>query len=147
MAAPDLSTLIERLPHRPPFRFLTAVGSLDRDSGDATWEVTGIEDFLRGHFPGQPIVPGVLLIESLAQLSGLVALHAAARDTEAPSGRLAHVDVRFDRAVIPPAVIRLRVALEREIGALRQFSVRATVQDQPAARGTITIARIDGGGV
>ncbi|HZR12996.1 MAG TPA: 3-hydroxyacyl-[acyl-carrier-protein] dehydratase FabZ, partial [Acidimicrobiia bacterium] len=62
------------LPHRPPFRFVDAVVSLEPGSGvEARYRVTGDEPFLAGHFPGNPIFPGVLQLEALAQ-AGAIAL-------------------------------------------------------------------------
>jgi 3-hydroxyacyl-[acyl-carrier-protein] dehydratase len=97
--------------------------------------VTGDEPFFRGHFPGEPVVPGVLIAEALAQLSGLVGLH-----DDGPRGRLAQADLRFDTPVIPPADIRLTSRLERSFGALRQFQVEARAGDAVAARGTLVLA-------
>src|ERR1017187_3597142 len=62
------------LPHGPEFRFLDRLVNLDRGkSGVAEYKVRGDEPFLRGHFPGQPLFPGVLLVEAAAQLAGVVA--------------------------------------------------------------------------
>ncbi len=113
------------------------------------WEVTGSEDFFRGHFPGEPVVPGVLIGEALAQLAGLVGLHTAAASSgrvEAQlGGRLVHVDVRFDRPVTPPAEIRLTATLARELGPLRQFDVSAEAAGERVARGTLTLAQVGRG--
>lgn len=141
---------LDRLPHRAPFRFLTSVSacSVGQD-GMAAWEVQGSEDFFRGHFPGEPVVPGVLIAEALAQLAGLVGLHAETDEREAAGdrgGRLVHVDVRFDQAVMPPARIELRATLTRELGLLRQFDVLAEVNGSPVARGTLTLAQVGGRG-
>jgi len=65
---------LEALPHGPEFRFLDSVRALvPGRSGVATYRVRGTEPFLAGHFPGRPIVPGVILIEAVAQLAGVVA--------------------------------------------------------------------------
>jgi 3-hydroxyacyl-[acyl-carrier-protein] dehydratase len=131
---------LARLPHRDPFRFVTQVTSLKPgETGQAIWTITGIEDFFKGHFPGEPIVPGVLISEALAQLSGLVGLHESAGQ----SGRLVHVDIRFDAPVRPPADILLSATLTRSLGQLRLFDVAARVQENPVARGSLTLALID----
>ncbi len=70
----SLGHALSLLPHGPEFRFIDALITLDPGkSGTATYLVRGDEPFLRGHMPGEPIFPGVLLIEAAAQLSGIVA--------------------------------------------------------------------------
>lgn len=134
--------ILDRLPHRPPFRFLTAVTSLDAGrQGQATWAVRGDEPFLAGHFPGNPIIPGVLISEALAQLAGLVGLHVGAEGGEEGGGRLAHVDVRFDHPAVPPATIDLTAKHLRAMGALHQFEVSAAVESIVVARGTLILAQ------
>ena len=135
---------LAHLPHQPPFRFITRMTAMvPQISGEATWSVTGDEWFLTGHFPGQPIVPGVLIVEALAQLSGVVSLLPP--DGSAPAGgRLAHADVRFAHAVIPPAEIELFAEHSRSIGALHQLDGRAEVGGIVAARGTLVVARAEG---
>lgn len=140
--------LLAALPHRPPFRFLSRIIEVAPGArGHAVWRVSGDEAFFAGHFPGQPIVPGVLLIEALAQLSGLIALSAADSREASPDGargdgRLAHADVRFRELIVPPAEIELHAALTRQLGALIQFDVRAGCGETIAASGTLTIATL-----
>lgn len=141
--------ILDALPHRPPFRFLTEIVHFtERESGEAVWRVSGDEAFFAGHFPGQPIVPGVLIAEALAQLSGLVAFleRCDCGDTSEQSkfkplqGRLANIDVRFSKAVTPPAEIMLRSRLDRVFEALGQCTVEARVGDKIVARGRVTVA-------
>ena len=144
---------LELLPHKPPFRFLTSVMRIERGQcGEALWRVTGEEDFLKGHFPSDPIVPGVLIVEALAQLSGLVAIFArptgdgdnttagAESAVEGITGRLAHTECRFHRAVTPPAEIRLRSKQYRVFENLYQYEVEAAVGDAVVAKGRLTLA-------
>jgi 3-hydroxyacyl-[acyl-carrier-protein] dehydratase len=132
------------LPHRPPFRFITNVCELQAgERGRAEWRIIGDEGFLQGHFPNQPIVPGVLIVEALAQFSGVVGLRQEAADKPSRvGGRLAHVDVRFDATVVPPAVIELHTNLRRVFGSLHLFDVRAVVDGQTVARGSLTLAGV-----
>src|SRR5688572_29011127 len=89
---------LARLPHRDPFRFVSRmVRVTDGQSAEAVWQLTGSESFFAGHFPGNPLVPGVLIAEALAQVSGLAA------GVSSGEGRLARVDVRFEQPVVPPA--------------------------------------------
>lgn len=144
---------LELLPHKPPFRFLTSLQRIDPGQrGEALWRVTGEEDFLKGHFPSDPIVPGVLIIEALAQLSGLVAIlggpsgdginETAGAESSADGiiGRLAHMECRFHRAVTPPAEIRLRSKQHGVFQKLYQYEVEAAVGDAVVARGRLTLA-------
>jgi 3-hydroxyacyl-[acyl-carrier-protein] dehydratase len=131
---------LSRLPHQPPFRFVTKVTDLrPGDSAEGVWSVNGTEAFFAGHFPGRPLVPGVLLVEALAQISGLAGPSVAAVGAE--EGKLAHVDVRFDEPVAPPADIVLKSKLARVMGALQQFNVEASVKGVVAARGSLTLHR------
>ncbi len=140
MDAPAPSWL-EHLPHRPPFRFITTVESvIPGVRGEAVWRVTGSEDFFAGHFPGEPLVPGVLLSEALAQLSGLVGVHGTGRS----GGRLIHVDMRYKSVVRPPAEITLRSVQVRAMGPLVQFEVEALVAGHCVSRGTLALAGVEG---
>ena len=133
-ARPTSADPLARLPHADPFRFVTRVEAVAVDDFARTvWAVTGAEPFFAGHFPGRPIVPGVLIAEALAQTAGLVAAPADGL------GKLAHVDVRFDSSVVPPAEVLLHARLVRKVVSLRQFDVTATVADRTVARGTLAL--------
>lgn len=132
--------MLDRLPHQPPFRFVSEIIAMEPGvRGEAIWSVTADEWFLSGHFPENPIVPGVLIAEALAQLSGLV---VAAVASPGMDGRLAQVDVRFDHSVVPPAQIRLHSRLERTLGQLVRFEVEAESGGRVCARGSLTVAVI-----
>ncbi|HZR14183.1 MAG TPA: 3-hydroxyacyl-ACP dehydratase FabZ [Acidimicrobiia bacterium] len=118
------------LPHRPPFRFVDSVGSLEPGSGvEARYRVTGDEPFLAGHFPGNPIFPGVLQLEALAQ-AGAIALLS----DERYAGKLplfgGVTDVRFRRLVRPGDELTLRVEMERLSARGGWGSARATVDGE-----------------
>lgn len=133
-----MNGLIDRLPHRPPFRFVTDVRSDNPSAFEAVWRVTGSEEFLHGHFPGDPVVPGVLLTEALAQAAGL---HLLVRGGDGPrAGMLVQSDMRFRTPVRPPAVVMLQVRMDTSLGALHRFEVRALVGDATVADGTLVLA-------
>jgi 3-hydroxyacyl-[acyl-carrier-protein] dehydratase len=109
----DQSALVALLPHRPPFRFVDGVDACDpAGTVRAHYLVTGDEPFLAGHFPGNPIFPGVLQLEALAQ-AGAIALLADPRY----AGKLPLFggveDVRFRRLVRPGDRLDLSVEIER----------------------------------
>jgi 3-hydroxyacyl-[acyl-carrier-protein] dehydratase len=135
---------LENLPHREPFRFVTSVDELTfGQRGAGRWRVRGDEGFFAGHFPGNPVVPGVLLAEALAQLSGLVVFGDGASGG-ARAARLAQMNVKFQSGVVPPAEIRLESSLTREMGGLYLFEVRAENNGVVAASGSVVLAMAAG---
>ena len=70
---PSLVQALSSLPHGPEFRFIDELIALvPGESASAVWTLKGDEEFLRGHFPGRPLLPGVIMIEALAQLGGIL---------------------------------------------------------------------------
>ena len=137
-AAPaDLAKSLDALPHQAPFRFVSELVELTPgERGVGLWRLTGEEAFFAGHFPGQPMVPGVLISEALAQVSGIV--HASANPA-VNRGQLAAVDVKFRAPVVPPATITLASKAEQSHGDLHVFSVTARVDDRLVAEGRVTL--------
>jgi 3-hydroxyacyl-[acyl-carrier-protein] dehydratase len=132
--------LLEKLPHAEPFRFVSRVVELSAgESGVGVWDVTGREEFLKGHFPGNPMVPGVLIVEALAQMAGIVGA-SGGNGSAMSAGKLAQVDVRFDASVSPPAQIMLKAKLTRGLAGLSLFDVSAEAGGKIVARGTLTLS-------
>ena len=130
---------IERLPHRAPFLFVDEVVSADAAAAHCAWNVRGTEEFLKGHFPGRPLVPGVLITEALAQAAG-IAVAADPAHANAAGGMLVHADIRFRRPVAPPARIELHASAEGGLGALHRFAVEARVDGTVVAEGQVVLA-------
>jgi 3-hydroxyacyl-[acyl-carrier-protein] dehydratase len=128
------------LPHREPFLLIDEVLELEPGARVlARKRVRPDEWYLRGHFPGRPVMPGVLIVEAMAQ-TGAVAVLAE----EENRGRLALFagidDTRFKRIVEPGDELELECTLEQVRGPIGKGKARATVDGQLAARGTLTFA-------
>jgi 3-hydroxyacyl-[acyl-carrier-protein] dehydratase len=137
----SLTAALASLPHGPEFRFLDRLLSLDPGrSGVGEYRVRGDEFFLPGHFPGQPIFPGVLMVEAAAQLAGTVAQSDPAI-APLPGLKLTCVrNVKIHGTAAPGETIRLEARISGRLGSIIQAEVQATVNGNTVLQGTVALS-------
>src|SRR5205809_1238535 len=136
----DIKRVMAALPHRYPMLLVDRVESLDPEKGIvAIKAVTINEPFFQGHFPARPIMPGVLIVEALAQAAGVLAVEALGL---AGSGKLVYfmaIDgAKFRQPVEPGVLLRLEVAFVQKRASVCKFAGRATVDGKLAAEANFT---------
>jgi 3-hydroxyacyl-[acyl-carrier-protein] dehydratase len=133
----NVEQIQQLLPHRYPFLLIDRVIELVPDkSVVALKNVTINEPFFQGHFPGHPVMPGVLVIESMAQAAGLLTQISSRLkgNTGSPLFYLAKVDnARFNAPVVPGDQLRLEVTLKRLLRSMGLFEARTIVDGKEVA--------------
>ncbi len=132
---------LEGLPHRPPFVFVRELVALEPGvSADCATTFDVNEPMFAGHFPGNPLVPGVILTEALAQTAGIAAASGYA-EGERPLFLLSAIrGMKFHRAARPGERIQLHAERLAQVGDLLQFAVRATVGGAAVAEGQLVLS-------
>lgn len=139
----DIHKILKQLPHRYPFLLVDRVTALDKGKSiRALKNVTINEPFFEGHFPHRPVMPGVLMLEALAQAAALLAFDAL--DT-APNDQMVYyfagIDgARFKRPVEPGDQLVLEVEMLRMKAGIFKFKAAAKVGDETAVEAELTCA-------
>lgn len=139
----DVNTIQTLIPHRYPFLLVDKVVDLDVDAKRiiAHKNVTINEPYFQGHFPGQPIMPGVLIIEALAQAGGVLTQLSLGRDAQSKLFYLVKVDnVRFMKQVVPGDVLELHVQVKRMIRNMAVYYGEAKVDGEVVAHAEVLCA-------
>jgi 3-hydroxyacyl-[acyl-carrier-protein] dehydratase len=136
----DHGEIASLIPHRYPFLLVDKVVDLDRgQTAVGIKNVTINEPFFEGHFPGNPVMPGVLIIEALAQTAGVVAMDAELEEGQSSLIYFMTIqDARFRQPVVPGDQLQLHVTKERARRNVWRFRGEAKVDDQVVAEATFS---------
>lgn len=142
----DIQKILEYLPHRYPFLLIDRIVSFTKnESVTAIKNVTHNEPFFQGHFPNRPVMPGVLILEAMAQASAILA--SMSMEVPASDKRIyyfAGVDkVRFKRPVEPGDQIMIDVLFERKIKAMWKCSAIARVDQEICCKAVLMFTHRD----
>jgi 3-hydroxyacyl-[acyl-carrier-protein] dehydratase len=141
--SPDLAGLLRRLPHRYPFLMVDRVLELSGERILTLKNVSIDEPFFSGHFPGRPVMPGVLVVEAMAQSGALLALGMA--DAERPDAlfMLTGIDrLRLRRPVVPGDQLRMEVRLLKHHRPLWKMRAEARVDGELVAEAELSAMEV-----
>ena len=133
---PTFQTLLETLPHRPPFLFVDEIVEIEAKRIATKTYIDPAADFFRGHYPGRPVMPGVLLCECCFQAGALLIVHhKGGWDWSDGMPVLARIsDARFKQIVLPGQTIFAEVTLDDVLDRAYVLSGRVTVEGKIAVR-------------
>ncbi len=141
----DIARIRQAIPHRYPFLMIDRVVELIRnESAVGVKSVTINEQFFEGHFPGHPVMPGVLIIESMAQTAAVLVVETLGPDW---AGRIVYFmsieSAKFRRPVVPGDQLRIHCVKQRNRGPVWRFHAIAKVDEVPVAEATYSAMIMD----
>ena len=141
----DINRIKELIPHRYPFLLIDGIQTLTLDeSATGIKNVSVNEPFFEGHFPDRPVMPGVLIIESMAQTAGCLVVATLGKESE---GKLVYFmtieNARFRKPVVPGDRLVINVQKLRSRGSVFKFSGKAFVDEVLAAEATFSAMIVD----
>lgn len=133
------------IPHRDPMLLLDRIVNIvEGKSILGIKDVTGKEDFFRGHFPGHPVMPGVLIVEAMAQSAACLVVHTMGKEAH---GKVVYFmsieEAKFRKPVVPGDVLYLHCEAQRSRGTVWRFKGVGTVNGQKVAEATYTAMIMD----
>ena len=138
----DVMQVMKVLPHRPPFLMVDKVTKIDGNRIVAQKNVTMGEPFFEGHFPGHPIMPGVLQLEAIAQVAGILMMRQAEN-----AGKLAYFmsaeDVKWRKPVRPGDVLMIEVEMTKARGKIGKAKGKCTVDGETVSEADVTFMLMD----
>jgi 3-hydroxyacyl-[acyl-carrier-protein] dehydratase len=141
----DIERIMKMIPHRYPFLLVDRViDVVPNESAVGIKNVTIGDIWFQGHFPGKPVMPGVMIIESMAQTAAVLVVHTLGPDAE---GKLVYFmsieGARFRKPVFPGDTLHVHVRKQRTRGNVWKFSGEAKVKSQTVAEATFTAMILD----
>ncbi|MCW8834826.1 MAG: 3-hydroxyacyl-ACP dehydratase FabZ [Rhodospirillales bacterium] len=132
--------ILDMIPHRYPFLLIDRLEDVVAgESAIGIKNVTFNEPFFQGHFPGHPVMPGVLIVEAMAQTAAVVVIDSLGESTEGKLVYFMSIDsARFRKPVLPGDTLRIHVQKERSRGAVWKFRAEARVGDAVVADAVYT---------
>jgi 3-hydroxyacyl-[acyl-carrier-protein] dehydratase len=134
----DIQRILEMIPHRYPFLLIDRV--VDVISGESAIGIKNVsinEIYFQGHFPQHPVMPGVLMIEAMAQTAAVLVVHTLGRESEGKLVYFMSVDnARFRNPVFPGDQLQVKVVRKQNRGSVWKFDGSATVGDKLMAEAT-----------
>lgn len=141
----DIHRIMDMIPHRYPFLMVDKI--IDIVTGESATGVKNVtinEPFFQGHFPGHPVMPGVLIVESMAQTAGVLVVHTLGKASE---GKLVYFmsieEAKFRKPVIPGDTLHVQVKKDKQRGNVWKFNCEAYVGTTKVAEGAITAMIMD----
>ena len=129
----DINEIRAILPHRYPFLLVDRILEMDAERVVGIKNVTHNEPFFQGHFPDFPVMPGVLIVEAMAQTAGILVLASLPNRDSKLVLLVAIESARFRRPVVPGDTLRMEMAVVKRKASVAKFAGRATVDGQLAA--------------
>ncbi len=141
----DISRILHAIPHRYPFLLIDRVVEVVRDrSAIGIKNVTVNESYFQGHFPGHPVMPGVLIIESMAQTAAVLVVETLGPDAAGKVVYFMSIEgAKFRRPVVPGDQLRIHVTKERNRGNVWKFAAVARVDGVSVAEATYAAMIMD----
>lgn len=141
----DITRIMQMIPHRYPFLMIDRVIEMvPGDSAVAIKNVSANEQFFQGHFPDQPVMPGVLIIEAMAQTAAVLVIETIGADAEGKLVYFISIDqARFRKPITPGDSLRIHVKKQHSRGAVWKFSGEARVDGVLMAEATYAAMIVD----
>ncbi len=141
----DIKRIMQMIPHRYPFLLVDRVAEIiPHRSAIGVKNVTFNEHFFQGHFPSAPVMPGVLIIESMAQTAALLVVQSLGAESEGKLVYFMSIDgARFRKPVVPGDQMLIHVEKERKHGKVWKFSCEVTVEGTLVAESRVAAMIVD----